>query len=145
MQKVRLGSILLLCTFFTTSTWAVINQVRVINNTDEAIDLLIGGYLPAQKIPPKHWRVLTYPFTIKMPDNTQQKTGLLVVTAGGQWITTSAGSMYLQDPKMVQCVDYSDNENKDLTGDRFWKIEGLVVDPVCYHDKLKGLLPKPPS
>ncbi len=124
----------------TPVCFSYIDQVRVVNDTKVNIYIHAGGFPASKKIAPGKWHVFKYPFPAKKPNSLGEvvNTGLLVVTAGGNWITTPHGYTYLSKPKLVQCLDYSTKEHKEKTGNRVWTIKGLSVNQDCYRNHLKG-------
>jgi hypothetical protein len=135
-----LFAMIIATSFIAFSSWAAINQVRVINETKKDVHVHVGGYSSSKTISPKKWKIFKYPFIYKKPGSTghEENTGLLVVTAGGFWYTTPNGFTYLKDPELVQCINYNDTMHHQKSGNRVWIIKALNVDHYCYRDKLKG-------
>ena len=112
------------CCFINSQGFAAIDQVRIINNTNTAIDIHIGGYAVSQSIAPGSWKVLHYPFTVVPPGGTTPvQTTLLVASAGGQWQTTPNGMTSLMKPTMLLCIDYNSPDLASKTGNRKWVIK----------------------
>lgn len=76
-----------------TIAFPYITQVRVINETAVNIYFHVGGFPASKKVSPGKWHIFKYPFIGKKPNSTGEDitTGLLVVSAGGNWITTQHG------------------------------------------------------
>lgn len=123
-----------LCCFLLVATsFAAINRVRVVNDTDKTIYIHKGGYPASISIPAGKWRIFYYPFYVVPPgENKRIASSLLVATAGGKWLTTPKGYTYLHKPTMVICLDYRNAEHAHKTGNRVWTIrQAMGFDPGC--------------
>lgn len=109
-----------------TPTFAAINQVRVLNESNEPVYIHLGGYANSQKINPGKWKIFPYPFKVIPPGGTTPiRTGLMLATAGGQWVTSADGATFLQKPSMELCLDYNSPELIKKTGNRKWTIKQI--------------------
>ena len=105
---------------------AKINQVRVINNSPQAVYIHLGGFAGSQKIKPGKWKIFHYPFKVVPPGaSTPIRTSLIVATAGGQWATSPAGVTTLKKPTMALCLDYNSPTLTKKSGNRKWTIKQI--------------------
>lgn len=118
-------------------SFAAINRVRVVNNTKSEIFIHVGGFAPSVRIAPGQWKLFYYPFNVVPPGYDKKiTTGLLVATAGGQWITTPNGYTYLHKPNMELCINYASKQNLEKSGNRVWSINKTdITESGC---KIKG-------
>lgn len=123
--RFALASLLLLVLWCVTpSALAEINQVRVVNDTDEIIYVHKGGYAPSVRIEPGKWQIFKYPFQVVPPGESKKEDAtLLAATSGGRWMTTPNGVTYLSKPKLMICLDYGTPKNIKKTGNRVWTIK----------------------
>lgn len=114
-------------------TFATINQVRVLNDTDSNIYIHKGGFATSTKILPRQWKIFPYPFEVTPPNSKQAVTSSeLVATAGGRWTTSPNGMTRLNNPTMMICINYRSNEHKQKSGNRLWTIQHATgIDPDC--------------
>lgn len=126
-MKLTTASCLFISGFIATTTvFAKINQVRVINDASEPVYIHLGGFAGSEKIKPGKWKIFHYPFKVIPPGaSTPVRTSLIVATAGGQWTTSPQGVTTLKDPTMALCLDYNSEELTSKSGNRKWTIKRI--------------------
>ncbi len=124
-KRIKFVGLISVCAaLFASIALADINRVRVVNDSSQTIYIHVGGYAPSSRVEPGRWKIFYYPFMVTLPNSSKKvNSSLLVITAGGRWVTTPNGFTYLNKPQMIICLDYKSSEHQHKIGNRVWTIK----------------------